>query len=265
MATAQDYIYMSLRNCGQLRPGYTSGPELLNDGLLQLQYMFDRWNSVRTNMYSEPDYVFPVTGPGHGTTGNGQTFGGTGYQIGPTAADFVVSQRPEKIARMNLYLTSSSPTSPARVPLEQISMQEWMDLPILQFPATNVTTTFAYDPQWPNGVIWVYPPLNGNSLEIFTWGFLTAPTTLASAMSFPPGYIDAIIWDLTCRMWPLVTLDAMPHKLPLAQCKSNRDLAIADVRRVNAPKPRMRCDFQTGRGGISASSDWGALLTGVPY
>lgn len=260
--TSQDYIYQALRKCGQLRPGYLPGPEILADGLVELQGIFDSLNAQRTSQYTEPDYVFPVTGPGHGVTGNGQTFGGSGFQIGPTASDFVTSNRPVAIPRINLYYTAGGGV-PARLPLSQVSMEEWLGIVVVSLPATNVCTTYAYDPQYPNGVIWTWPPLNGNALEVFTWGFLTPPASLATVLAFPPGYQEALVWALAERLWPLVILDIMPHKLPFEYIVGRKARTIADVRRNNAPSPRLVNDFRGGQGDAVGASNWGLLFTGV--
>lgn len=261
LVVAQDYIYQAFRKCGQMRPGYTPSPELLADALIEFQVLFDNFNAERTMAYSMPDYVYNVTGTGHGTTGNGQTFGGSGFQIGPTALDFV-GPRPESIVRMNLYYTSS-PGTPARIPLRQISMEEWLSIPAVVFQATNVATVFAYDPQFPNGVIWVWPPLNGNALEIFTWGFLTPPASLSTAISLPPGYADCLLWTLAEKLWPLCTQDIMIHKLNLQYVCGQKAQAQARVRRVNAPMPRLANDFRGGRNTNGAVSDWALLFAGV--
>jgi len=260
---AQDFIYQALRKCGQMRPGYTPQIELLTDCFNEWLAMYDSWNARRTMQYTMPDYVFPVTGPGHGSTGNGQTFGGTGYEIGPTAADFV-APRPVAIARMNLYMTSASPTQPTRIPLSPLSMEEWTGIAVIQITATNITTIYAYDPQFPNGVIWVWPPLNGNSLEIFTWGQLSPPAALGSTFAAPPGYQDAIVWTLAERCWPYCTKDFMPHKLSLPYIAGKAKQARDTIMAVNAPSPRMASDFRGGRSGVGVC-DWDLLLTGRPY
>ena len=263
--TCQQYIYQALRKCGNMRPGYTPQPELLADCYTEVLSMYDSANAERTMNYTMPDYVFPVTGPGHGSTGNGQHFGGTGYQIGPTALDFVTPTRPVAIVRMNLYMTSVSPSSPTRIPLSPISMEEWMGIAVLQIVATNVTTVYAYDPQYPNGVIWLWPPLNGNSLEIFTWGSLAPPLNLAAAMAVPVGYQDAFIWRLAERCWPLCLHDMFPHKLPLQYIAGKAHLAEQKIRAINAPMPRMASDFGGGRSTTTGICDWDLLLTGRPY
>ena len=263
--TCQQYIYQALRKCGNMRPGYTPQPELLADCYTELLSMYDSANAERTLNYSMPDYVFPVTGPGHGSTGNGQQFGGTGYQIGPTALDFVTPFRPVAIVRINLYMTSVSPSSPTRIPLSPISMEEWMQIAVIQMPAVPVTVVAAYDPQWPNAVIWVWPPLNGNSLEIFTWGQLIPPQDYTTdQLSAPPGYWDAVVWTLAERIYGFCTHDIMPQKRDIAWIRGQAYMARDKIRAINAPNPRLISDFDSGPK-TAGACDWGLLLTGEPY
>src|SRR5208282_1362138 len=261
--TAQSVIVQALRKVGQMRPGYVPAPELLTDCLIEWQTLVDGWNAKRTLGYTMPDYIYPVTGTGHGSTGNSQTFGGCGYQIGPTATDFV-GPRPVAIARMNLLLTTSSPTMPARIPIAQISMEEWMDIPVLQMTAVSVAMVFAYDAQFPNGVIWVWPPLNANSLEIFEWGQLAAPVNLSDAVTLPPGYNAAIVWSLAELFWPFVTHDLAFHKVSLQYMAGKAKLAREAIEAINAPMPRMSCDFQSGRPRVGGGG-LDTILTGRPY
>lgn len=260
----QDYIYQAFRKCGQMRPGYTNNADLLADGLAEFQGMYDSWNAKRTMQYTNPDYVYPVTAAGHGSTGNNQTWGGTGYQIGPNSPDFN-GPRPVAISRMNLLMTSASPTAPQRIPLTKMSMEEWTSIIIVQLLPINVTLAYAYDPQFPLGVIWIWPPLIGNSLEIYTWGQLTPPTALNQTFAVPPGYQDATVWTLAERLWPLCTHDIMPHKLTLPYIANKAKAARQQIIDINTPPPRMVCDFGGGRRSSGGVSDWDLLLTGRPY
>ena len=170
--------------------------------------------------------------------------------------------RPEAIVRMNLFLTSSNPGQPTRIPLSPISAEEWANIPVVQFPATNVATTFYYDPQFPQGVINVFPPLNGNSLEIFTWGFLTPPTSLTATYSAPPGYAEVVIWNLARELWPLATNNVFVNKLPFEYICGMAAKARDAVKAINSPMPRLRNDFDGGSS-TAPTCDWPLLLTGV--
>lgn len=268
LTTAKNYIDQAFRKIGQMRPGYSVSPELYADAINEWQLLFDGYNAQRTMNYTEPDYVFPVTGPGHGTTGNGQTFGGTGYTFGPTAVDFAISvPRPPAIVRMNLYYTASNAGQPTRLPLSQISMEEWMNIPVIQIqPAINVATTFAYDAQWPNGVIWIWPPLNGNSLEIFTWGNLSVPSVTTDLVSIPQGYGDLVVFQLASRLYSMATKQMYEHQNSIQWIRGQAEIARQRVAAVNAPMPRMRNDFISGsRANTGGDNSWSLLLAGVPY
>ncbi len=192
------------------------------------------------------------------------TASGTGVTL--TIPPSFAGPRPEVILRMNLYMTSTSPTQPTRIPLSPISVEQWANISVIQITAVNVTTVFYYDPQFPQGVINVWPPLNGNSLEIFTWGFLTPPTSLSTVVMEPPGYQDAITYTLAARLWPMVThniaANKVSHQFLLGQAKIARER----VKFINAPRNKIRNDFQGGNTGRSTGvSDWSLLLTGQPY
>lgn len=188
---------------------------------------------------------------------------GTGV-TGITVTPDFVGPRPESIIRMNLYMTSTSPTAPTRIPLAPVSAEQWANINVLQITAVNVTTVYYYDPQYPCGVINVWPPLNGNSLEIFTWGFLTPPVSLDTLMQIPPGYADVITWTLAQRLWGLCTNSVVPNKLPLSYIAGQAKLARDRVKAVNAPMPKMINDFSSRSSNVG-TCDWQLLLTGNPY
>ena len=232
--SAQDYILRAFRRCGAMRPGYTPPAELLAEGLAEWTTMFDSWATERTMGYSVPQYVYPVTGAGSQSDGNG-------YQVGPTALDWV-GPRPEVIIRANLKMNSVG-LYPVYVPLKSITAEQWASLSIRQMPGINVTSIFYYDPQWPNGVFNVFPPLTGNSIELFTSQELAAPATLATFYSGPPGYVDAVVKSLTVRLWPLCTKNMMANKLPYAVLFAAAENACNKVKAINRPIPTLVNDF----------------------
>ncbi len=248
---ASEYIYRAFRRCGQIRPGYVPSPELLQDGFQEFLSMYDGWNAERTLNYSVPDYTYPITGAGSQTSG-------CGFQIGPTAADWV-GPRPEAIIRMNMLLTTAP--NIARIPIAPISVEQWAAIPTLTIPGTSVATVYYYDPQWPNGVINLWPPVIGNSVEIFTWGVLTPPSDLQADYTAPPGYDDAISWTLAERLWGFCTKQNMSRSFPLPWIAGKAELARQKIKRVNAPMPRLNCDFRGGNGAVGVA-DWPLLYTG---
>jgi hypothetical protein len=259
--TAQSYIISALRKCGQMRPGYIPQPELLAEGLQEWTMMVDGFNARRTMNYTIPDYIYPITGAGTAALASGQVLG-MGYSIGPSGADFI-GPRPEEIVKANLWTSTISPTQPVRIPLTRLSAEEWATIPLLQLTPITITTSYYYEPRYPNGVIWLWPPINANSLEIFTWGVLTPPATLATVFAAPPGYAEVVMWELAKRLWSMCTKDMMPHRASLQWICGQAEIAKNAVRSVNAPHPRIVNDFDGGQHDSRGACDWSLLLTGV--
>lgn len=214
--------------------------------------------SQPVSLADSPSLTTPTITMSLAATANGLT----GITVTP---DFV-GPRPEAILRMNLWMTSSSPNTPTRINLSPVSAMEWANISALEINAVNVTTVYYYDPQYPCGVINVWPPLNGNALEIFTWGFLNPPLSRDTLMQIPPGYVDAITWTLAQRLWGVCTNSVVANKFPFAYICGQAKLARDRVRAVNAPMPRLSNDFGGSTiSGARGVCDWGLLLTGQPY
>ena len=253
---AQDFIYQSFRKIGQNRPGYVPQPELLGDALNEWIAFYDQLGAERNSHWSNPVYQHAVSGPGSATNGNG-------YTVGPSGADWI-QPRPESIIRANLVMTNVGP-QPIYLPLRPVSQEEWAALAIQQIPGINVTSLFWYDPQFPNGVFNVFPPLNGNSIQIYQWGVLTPPATLGATYAAPPGYQDAIVYGLAERLYHMATKSNMvAHPVSYQIIAGKAHAALEKVRNVNRPIPKLINDSPRGNraGGFYDSF---VTYTGEPY
>lgn len=261
LTIASDYIKQALLKCGNMKPGYTPSPELLAAGLTEWGSQFDSWAAERTMGFSIPDYQYTVAGPGSQSGGNGYLIGPTAHAAG-NANDFQ-GPRPNSIVRANCVMTNLG-TQPVYIHMRPISVEEWAALAIRQIPAINVTSLFYYDPQFPNGVLNVFPPLIGNAIELFCWEALAVPSTLGSNYSAPPGYQDAIVWSLASRLWPMCSRDIMPHKLTHPFINGKAYEACQKVRTVNRPIPTLGQDF---RGSQQPAGYYDSFVsyTGEPY
>ena len=175
-----------------------------------------------------------------------------------------IGPRPDSIVRANLVMTNVGP-QPVYIPIRMISAEEWAALAIRQIPAINVTSIAYYDPQFPLGVFNVFPPLNGNSIEFFTWAALAVPPTLATAYSGPPGYQDAIVYSLAERLWGLCTSDFMPRKRPQEWLSGRAYEACQKVRAVNRDIPTLFSEAPGNRGRNEGFMDSYVKYIGEPY
>lgn len=177
--------------------------------------------------------------------------------------DFV-GPRPDSIVRANLIMTNVGP-QPVYIPIRMISAEEWAALGIRQIPSINVTSIAYYDPQFPQGVFNVFPPLNGNSLEFFTWSPFATPTSLTQTYSAPPGYQDAVVYSLAERLWPLCTRDFMPRRNTQQWLSGRAYEACQKVRMVNRDIPTLRSEAPGGRSTKGGFMDSDVRWIGEPY
>lgn len=204
--------------------------------------------------------IAAITGPT--TITLSQLATANGAQTISVTPDFV-GPRPESIIRANLVFTNQGP-QPVYIQLVPYSQEEWAALSILQIPATNVTNVFWYDPQFPQGVINVFPPINQNALQFYTWGVLAPPTSLTTVFNFPPGYRDMIVYGLADRMYHMLTREVVVHPVPYQLIMAKARHAREKVRRVNRAVPRLQNDFPS-RGGVQGYYDSFVTNTGEPY
>jgi hypothetical protein len=250
-------MYLALRRIGHLRPGYQPSPELLNDLLLEWQLLFDALNTDRNTYYAIPSVTYPITGPGSQTNGNG-------YEIGPTAADWV-GPRPESIIQANLVMMNV-PNMPVYLPLISLTAEAWASLSILQIPPIQVTSMFWYNPTWPNGTFNVFPPLApGNSIQLYTFGVLEAPTSLTDAYGGPPGYAEMVVCCMAVRAYPLISKHLSVITRDLRELKTEAYVAIRRVESINRPLQRLGTDFPSRRNNALPAFDRLLIYTGQPY
>lgn len=253
--TAQTVIDMAFRRIGQTRPGYTTSPELYADALLEWQMFVDELNAERDTSFSKPDYVYPVATAGY--LGNNRS-----YQIGPTATDFV-GPRPDRITGANWIYPSGS--NSVRIRLSVIEQWQWALIPVLDIPAINVTQSIYYDPQFPNGVLNCWPPVQpgSGSFELFTWGVLLAPTLLNSPVDAPPGYWSLFRFMLADRLVPLATRhNIITDQKDIARLRIQAYNAKTRIERVNAPSPKLGNNFHSQGARGNSGFDY---YTGEPY
>lgn len=270
---ASDIIYQSLRKIGQLRPGYTSQTELMNDALVEWTAFFDECGAERNTNFSNPYYQYSITGPGSQTNGNGYLLGpaaqtalATATTLAGTANDWN-GPRPEGIIRANLVLLNVG-SAPIYIGMAPLNQSQWAALGIQKLPAIGIATCYWYDPQYPNGVFNVFPPLNANAVQIYQWGVLVPPATLATAYSAPPGYQDFVVYGLAERLYHMATKDNMvANPAPYGIIAGRAYEAREKIKLINRQIPRLATDFPSGgRGGEGGGFfDRNVSYTGEPY
>jgi len=222
MATTLDLIKRSLRILDVRGSGESIPADESADALSVLNAMLDEWRNEKLMAYAFRDETVTMV-DGQGT-----------YTVGPTGD--LVTTRPVKIE--SAYFTEGGYDYPINV----LSRREWDAI-------TDKTTTSSFvdsiqlEGTYPDATIKVWPvPNAANSINIKTWTPLSA-MTLNQTLALPPGYENAIVYNLA--------IDIAPEfgREPTATIYRKAKSAKAGIKRVNS-RP------------IAASSELAALFGG---
>ena len=184
-----DLIYASYRLVGivsEAGRGYSHSQE--NDAFAALLAMIDTWSLEEYLAYAEDRVPFVLI-PGTQI-----------YYFGQAAAPVptVTMDRPVTLVRGGLIFTSVVPVieTPMRVLLDQ----EWGALSPKELEST-VPYMLWYKPTVPNGALIVWPkPLTAWSIAAYFWRMVQRFEAVTEQIILPPGYQEAIQYNLACRL-----------------------------------------------------------------
>ena len=193
MATALDMITDSLQKIGVYAPGEVITDADAERSLIVLNDMLDSWSNENLTMFAllqQSGVLIP---------------GQQSYTVGPGGA--FNTTRPLKIedGPGRCFVIDSTGQN---YPLEVIDQQRWNLLGQLNINS-NIPTALFYDPQYPVGIINIFPiPNVGYTLYWDSYLALANFTSLASVLSLPAGYKKAIQDCLAVELWPYFKADA---------------------------------------------------------
>mgnify|MGYP003336451027 FL=1 len=218
--TAGDQINGALRLLGVLAEGETPSAETSQDALMALNQMIDSWNTERLSIFSTQDQVFDWT-PGL----RSQTLGPTG--------DFV-GNRPVLLDDATYF---RDPQTNVSYGIKFINQQQYDGIAV-----KTVTSTYPQvmwiNMSFPDIEMVIYPV----PLRLLEWHFisveeLTQPATLATPLTFPPGYLRAFRYNLACEMAPEFGVE------PSAQVQRIAMYSKRNLKRINNPDDIMALPY----------------------
>lgn len=220
MSTAGDQINAALRLLGILAEGESPSPQTSQDALSALNQMIDSWNTERLMIFSTQDQVF--TWPASTLT----------RTLGPTG-DFV-GNRPVTLDESTYFRDAGTNVSYGIKFINQ-----------LQYDGIAVKTVTSTYPQ----VMWINMDFPNISMTLYPkptrdleWHFisvteLTQPATLATVLSFPPGYLRAFKYNLACEIAPEFGIEPSPTVSRIAM------ISKRNLKRINNPDDIMAMPY----------------------
>ena len=233
MATVGDLFRSSFRCIGQLLPGFGYASDELTDCMFVCNAMLDAWAADDLNAPWTLIQSFALTaGIGVYTVGPGGTFNGV---------------RPTRLEKATLVVLTN-PTQPLRLDLDILDATQWQSIN-LQLTQSTLTQKIWYNPTntivSPNttgcGTANFWPvPTEADEVELTSHQPLAnisgIITTDSTAFIAPPGYLDAVRYNLAVRL-------ALEWNKPLKEgvvALAMESLAV--IQRLNATTPMMDCN-----------------------
>jgi hypothetical protein len=219
--TIDDLLRSSFRCINQLRPGFIHNASERIDALFILNAMLEGWGTDDLNCYCELIQSFPLSSK-------------TQYTIGP-GGDFNAA-RPVKVNKATLVVLTNA-AQPLRVDLTILDAEQRQSIS-LQAVSSSIPRRLYYATSFPLATILLWPLDTGtanlelSSSQALSGGF----TDGTSIFSAPPGYLDAVRYNLAVRL-------SMEFNQPLKpEVQALADETLAKIQRLNDVTPQMSCD-----------------------
>ena len=220
MATAGDIINGSLRLLGVLAEGEVPSAETSQDALNAMNQMIDSWNTERLAVFSTQDQVF--TWPASTIS---RTLGPSGNFIG---------NRPILLDDATYYIDASTGVSYG---IKMINQQQYDGIAVKTVTSTYPQVIFT-NMSYPNIEMFVYPvPTRALQWHFISVTELTQPATLATVLSFPPGYLRTFRYNLACEMAPEFGVEPSPQVRRIAMTSKR------NIKRINNPDDVMSMPY----------------------
>lgn len=240
-----DLLNAAYRQAGLMgAPGRGISPEEKLEGTGIFNDIVDQWNAQRLTILCIPRLLFPVTA------------GQDTYEIGPTAKDYVIANRPPKIEGAGFVLMSN-PAQPLELPIWIMTTDQWAQVvPVKTGITSSIATYLWYDVQFPIGYIHLWPtPDVGAQIALYMWTQIAQAVDTTTILQLAPGYKQALQTALA------VEIRQRFGKPPDARLIMAADKSLGILKSANKPTLDLSCDpalvhgrpwnWYTGQGGDS--------------
>ena len=218
--SAGDQINGAMRLIGMLAEGETPSAAASQDALSAMNQMIDSWNTERLSVFSTQDQIF--TWPASTLS---RTLGPTGNFVG---------NRPVLLDDATYF---RDPATNVSYGIKIINQQQYNGIAV-----KTVTSTYPQvlwiNMTYPDIEMYVYPvPLRPLEWHFVSVEELTQPATLATTLSFPPGYLRPFKYNLACEIAAEFGVEPSPQVQRIAMT-SKRNL-----KRINNPDDVMAMPY----------------------
>lgn len=189
MALVSDLLTSTLKLINVVAKTEVPSADEQTDAFNRLNDMMDSWQAERLMVYNVVRTVFNLTS------------GKQAYSIGTSGTpDFNIT-RPLWIQDAGIINTAVSPTF--ELPMRALTDDEWSEVTVKGVQAA-LSWYFYYDYAFPNGNISFWPIPNVGTLQaaLYLPTAVTQFAAVSTPISLPPGWAEAIRYNLAVRLAP---------------------------------------------------------------
>jgi hypothetical protein len=218
--SAGDQINGAMRLIGMLAEGETPSAAASQDALSAMNQMIDSWNTERLSVFSTQDQVF--TWPASILS---RTLGPTGNFVG---------NRPILVDDATYFRDAATNVSYG---IKIINQQQYNGIAVKTVTSTYPQVLWV-NMTYPDIEMYVYPvPLRPLEWHFVSVQELTEPATLATTLSFPPGYLRAFRFNLACEIAAEFGVEPSPQVSRIAMTSKR------NIKRINNPDDVMAMPY----------------------
>jgi hypothetical protein len=219
VTTAADILNTAGRGLGYLGNTEVMSAADANAGLNVFNAMLDSWNGESLTAYAWQTLAFAMVA------------NTSVYTIGPTGV--WVAQRPTQI--YDAFITDANQLN---YPLAILPQDKWNNIGMLTI-TSQIPTAIFYDPQYPNGIINIFPiPLLNYTITLDCELQIANFVSLTTAFSMPPGYLRAYTSNLSLELmangWPCLLDEKQLTALVSVASTSKGNIKRANIKEVLA-------------------------------
>jgi hypothetical protein len=220
--TAQSVLQDALEKIKVYAPGVAINAADGARGLSVINKMLDSWSNERLICFANLEQSFPLQASKNA------------YTIGPSGGPDITAPRPLEILTGPgaAYLVD---TNANRYPVDVITQEQWNQIGLLT-QTSQLPDTLFYDPQFPLGIINIFPmPLIAYTMHFMARLQLADLANLTTAFSLPPGYIQAIVDNVGVKLWPYYKQGDPPGWLVEEARQSLGNIKRTNIKQSPAP------------------------------
>ena len=233
--TGAKLVKAALRKLGVIESGEELKGNELADALEEMNRMLDNWNTEELLVHVVNRNAWTISAAT------------STLEIGPGGS--LDQIRPQRIEPGQVFIKENEIEYPTTI----WQLDRWTR--IADKTTTGRPHIIYYEANHPLGKIYLWPVTDKNyDIVIYSWELLGQISNINQQMAFPPGYADAIMWELAKRLAP-------EYGKPVpSTVKDGAREGKANVKRINSQTPELRVDpalLERGAGRWNIKSyDW---------